>query len=67
MVVDIEEEVGLSASADMFNTEEQGWGEPLVNGNQSKASENDEEYVGSPGQIFCNCVKDMLMHSHVPS
>ena len=61
MIINIKEELGLSASADMYDTEAQGWGEPLVNGNQSKAPENDDEYVGSPGQIFHNCVKDMLM------
>ena len=65
MIIDIEEELGLSASADTYNTEAQGWGESLVNGNQSEASENDDEYVGSPGQIFRNRVKDMLLRSRV--
>ena len=66
MIIDIKEELGLPASADMYNTEAQGWEEPLVNGNQSEPPVNDDNYVGSPGQIFCNCVKDMLMHSCVP-
>ena len=65
MIIDIEEELGLSASADTYNTKAQGWGESLVNGNQSEASENDDEYVGSPGQIFRNRVKDMLLRSRV--
>ena len=66
MIINIEEELGLSASADMYTTEAQGWGEPLIHGNQSETAENDDEYVGSPGQIFRNRVKDLLMHSHVP-
>ena len=64
MIIDIKEELGLSASADMYNTEAQE--EPLVNGNQSEPPVNDDDYVGSPGQIFCNCVRDMLMHRCVP-
>jgi len=55
---DIEEELGLSASADMYTTEAQGWGEPLIHSNgQSGTAENDE-YVGSPGQIFCDRCRD---------
>ena len=65
MIIDIEEELGLLASADTYNTEAQGWGESLVNGNQSEALENDDEYVGLPGQIFRNRVKDMLLRSCV--
>jgi len=65
MIIDIEEELGLSASADMYTTEAQGWGELLVHSDgQSGTAENDE-YVGSPGQIFHDRVKDMLMRSHV--
>ena len=56
MIINIEEKLGLLALADTYNTEAQGWGESLVNGNQSEASENDDEYVGSPGQIFHNRV-----------
>jgi len=65
MIIDIEEELGLSASADMYTTEAQGWGEPLIHSDSQSGTAENDEYVGSPGQIFRDCVKDMLMRSHV--
>jgi len=56
MILEIEEELRLKPSVERFQKEAEAWDED--EGEEIVAE--DEEFTGMEGQLFCNCLMDIL-------
>ena len=59
MIIEIEEDLSVHSSNNEFMQEAATWGAPLVN----KGDDQGEDFIASPGQIFCTCLVERLFHS----
>ena len=56
MILEIEEDLGYTSSNATFMEEAARWGEDVTG-----SDDDDEDFIGSPGQIFRNKLMDRLM------
>ena len=53
LILKIEERLGLKSTNELFMEEAEAWGVPQNDGHDNE-HDFGHEFIGSPGQVFCN-------------